>query len=106
MDPGYFQHNPHVPQGRDGLQAVHEPHSQPPPRGCQGDSGGLDQPAGINPDRPPLQPDDVGPAARDPDDPTREYDWDHFDVVRAENGKIKEHWDEAVINTPQPERGN
>jgi len=31
-----------------------------------------------------------------------EYTWNHFDVVRAENGLIKEHWDEAVINPPQP----
>jgi predicted SnoaL-like aldol condensation-catalyzing enzyme len=44
--------------------------------------------------------------AKDPDDASREYHWDHFDVVRAENGKIKEHWDEAVINPPQPARGN
>jgi hypothetical protein len=38
--------------------------------------------------------------------PSREYHWDHFDVVRAENGRIKEHWDEAVINPPQPACGN
>ena len=36
--------------------------------------------------------------AKDPDDSTREYKWNHFDVVRVENGFIKEHWDEAVIN--------
>jgi hypothetical protein len=41
--------------------------------------------------------------AKDPDDPSRQYHWDHFDVVRTEN-KIKEHWDEAVITPPQ--RGN
>ena len=27
MDPGYIQHNPNVPQGRDGFKAVHEPRS-------------------------------------------------------------------------------
>ena len=37
--------------------------------------------------------------AKDPDDPTREYKWNHFDVVRIE-GLIKEHWDEARINPP------
>jgi predicted SnoaL-like aldol condensation-catalyzing enzyme len=44
--------------------------------------------------------------AKDPDDPSREYHWDHFDLVRTDNGKIKEHWDEAVINPPQPARAN
>jgi hypothetical protein len=23
--------------------------------------------------------------------------WNHFDVIRVENGLIKEHWDEAVM---------
>jgi predicted SnoaL-like aldol condensation-catalyzing enzyme len=26
--------------------------------------------------------------------------WNHFDVIRVENGLIKEHWDEAVIAAP------
>jgi predicted SnoaL-like aldol condensation-catalyzing enzyme len=39
--------------------------------------------------------------AKDPDDPSREYKWNHFDVVRIEN-LIKEHWDEARINPPAP----
>jgi predicted SnoaL-like aldol condensation-catalyzing enzyme len=38
--------------------------------------------------------------AKDPDDPNREYKWNHFDVVRIENNLIKEHWDEARINPP------
>ena len=40
--------------------------------------------------------------AKDPDDPSKMYTWNHYDVVRVENGKIKEHWDEARINPPQP----
>jgi predicted SnoaL-like aldol condensation-catalyzing enzyme len=40
--------------------------------------------------------------AKDPDDPNREYKWNHFDVVRVENNLIKEHWDEARINPPSP----
>ena len=40
--------------------------------------------------------------AKDPDDPNREYKWNHFDVVRMENNLIKEHWDEARINPPAP----
>jgi predicted SnoaL-like aldol condensation-catalyzing enzyme len=27
--------------------------------------------------------------------------WNHFDVIRVENGLIKEHWDEAVIAPPR-----
>jgi predicted SnoaL-like aldol condensation-catalyzing enzyme len=38
--------------------------------------------------------------AKDPDDSSREYKWNHFDVVRVENGLIKEHWDEAVVAPP------
>ncbi len=40
--------------------------------------------------------------AKDPGNPNREYKWNHFDVVRIENGLIKEHWDEARINPPAP----
>jgi predicted SnoaL-like aldol condensation-catalyzing enzyme len=43
--------------------------------------------------------------AKDPDDPSREYKWNHFDVVRIENNLIKEHWDEARINPPAPAGG-
>jgi predicted SnoaL-like aldol condensation-catalyzing enzyme len=38
--------------------------------------------------------------AEDPNDATQQYAWNHFDVVRVENGLIKEHWDEAVIAAP------
>jgi predicted SnoaL-like aldol condensation-catalyzing enzyme len=30
--------------------------------------------------------------ARDPDDPAREYQWHHFDLIRVERGVIQEHW--------------
>lgn len=43
--------------------------------------------------------------AKDPDDPSKMYTWNHYDVVRMENGHIKEHWDEARINPPQPGAG-
>ena len=39
--------------------------------------------------------------AKDPDNPSKMYIWNHYDVVRMENGHIKEHWDEARINPPQ-----
>jgi predicted SnoaL-like aldol condensation-catalyzing enzyme len=38
---------------------------------------------------------------KDPADMSKEYTWNHFDVVRVD-GQIKEHWDEARINPPAP----
>lgn len=101
MDPGYIQHNPNVPQGRDGFKQFM---SRIP--GRRPEDAKPIQAAWPNP--PALTLVD-GPyvlfmwdrKAKDPDDPSREYTWNHFDVVRAENGLIKEHWDEARINPPQ-----
>lgn len=101
MDPGYIQHNPNVPQGRDGFKQFM---SRIPGR----------RPEDAKPitnewPSPPVLTLLNGPycffmwdrPAKDPDDPSREYKWNHFDVVRVENGLIKEHWDEARINPPQ-----
>jgi len=41
---------------------------------------------------------------KDPNDLSKEYAWTHFDVIRIENGLIKEHWDEAVIAPATPAR--
>ena len=100
MDPGYIQHNPNVPQGRDGFKQFmsripgRRPEDAKPIRA-----------AWINP---PVLTLVNGTyclfmwdrTAKDQDDATREYKWNHFDVVRVENGLIKEHWDEARINPP------
>jgi predicted SnoaL-like aldol condensation-catalyzing enzyme len=98
MDPGYIQHNPNVPQGRDGFKAFM---SRVPGR----------TPQDIKPEwkNAPVLTLVNGPYAfmmwdrkeKDPADPSKEYVWNHYDVVRTENGLIKEHWDEAVINPPQ-----
>ena len=102
MDPGYIQHNPNVPQGRDGFKAFM---SRIPGRG-PGDAKpiGPEWPRGA----PVLTLIDGAYSvmmwdrpAKDPDDPSKMYTWNHYDVVRVENGKIKEHWDEARINPPQ-----
>ena len=100
MDPGYIQHNPNVPQGRDGFKQFM---SRIPGRGPG-------QAKEIKPEwpNPPVLTLIDGPysvmmwdrMAKDPDDPSRMYKWNHFDVVRVENGMIKEHWDEAVIAPP------
>lgn len=103
MDPGYIQHNPNVPQGRDGFKQFM---SRIPGRRAE-DAKPI-QAAWPNP--PTITLID-GPysvmmwnrTAKDPDDPGKTYMWDHFDVVRMENGKIKEHWDEARINPPRPQ---
>ena len=99
MDPGYIQHNPRVPQGRDGFKQFM---SRVPGR----------TPEEIKPEwkNPPVLTLISGPysfmmwerKSKDPADPTKEYIWNHFDVVRVENGLIKEHWDEAVLEPVTP----
>ena len=94
MDPGYIQHNPNVPQGRDGFKKFM---AARPGR----------TPEEIKPEwkNPPTITLVSGPYVafmwnrkdKDPNDPSQEYVWSHFDVIRVENGLIKEHWDEAVI---------
>ncbi|HTR35151.1 MAG TPA: nuclear transport factor 2 family protein [Bryobacteraceae bacterium] len=103
MDPGYIQHNPNVPQGREGFKQFM---SRIPGRGAG-------QAKEIKPEwpNPPALTLVDGPyclfmwdrKAKDPDDASREYVWNHFDVVRVQNGFIKEHWDEARINPPRPQ---
>jgi len=102
MDPGYIQHNPNVPQGRDGFKQFMSRVPGRTPRDIKTEW--------VNP---PVLTLINGPysfmmwdrTARDPDDPNREYKWNHFDLVRIENNLIKEHWDEARINPPAPGAG-
>ena len=99
MDPGYLQHNPNVPQGRDGFKAYM---AKVPGR----------TPQEIKPEwkSAPLITLVSGPYVvfmwerkdKDPNDPSQEYAWSHFDVIRVEGGLIKEHWDEAVIAPKAP----
>jgi predicted SnoaL-like aldol condensation-catalyzing enzyme len=101
MDPGYIQHNPNVPQGRDGFKQFM---SRIP--GRRPEDAKPIKPEWLNP---PVLTLVSGPyvlfmwdrTTKDPDDASREYKWNHFDVVRVENGLIKEHWDEAVVAPPQ-----
>jgi predicted SnoaL-like aldol condensation-catalyzing enzyme len=105
MDPGYIQHNPNVPQGRDGFKAFM---SKIP--GRRPEDAKPIQAAWVNP---PVLTLANGPyvvmmwdrKVKDPADPSKDYVWNHYDVVRVENGKIKEHWDEAIINPPAPAPG-
>jgi predicted SnoaL-like aldol condensation-catalyzing enzyme len=103
MDPGYIQHNPNVPQGRDGFKEFMS--RIPGRRPEDAKPVGPEWPRGA-----PALTLINGPyslmmwdrTAKDPDDASKMYTWNHYDVVRVENGKIKEHWDEAVINPPPP----
>ncbi|MEQ1948771.1 MAG: nuclear transport factor 2 family protein [Bryobacteraceae bacterium] len=100
MDPGYIQHNPNVPQGREGFKQFM---SRVP--------GRVPEPVKPEWKAPPVLTLANGPfvfmmwdrKAKDPSDPGKEYTWNHFDVVRVEKGLIKEHWDEARIAAPQPQ---
>jgi predicted SnoaL-like aldol condensation-catalyzing enzyme len=94
MDPGYIQHNPNVPQGREGFKQFMGAHS----------SGRSEE---IKPEwksDPALTLAD-GPYVlmmwnvddKDPSNANKTYTWNHFDLLRIENGVVKEHWDEAKI---------
>jgi len=101
MADSYIQHNPNVPSGREGFLKFFSsrPNREPEP---------------IKPEwkNPPTLTITSGTyvffmwdrKAKDPADPSKEYTWDHFDLVRVENGKIQEHWDEARKNPPAPGR--
>jgi predicted SnoaL-like aldol condensation-catalyzing enzyme len=102
MDPGYIQHNPNVPQGRDGFKKFmsHIP-GRAPTEAKQ-----------IKPEwpNPPVLTLTNGPysfmmwerMSKDLDDPNQQYKWNHFDLIRVEKGMINEHWDEDVINPARP----
>jgi predicted SnoaL-like aldol condensation-catalyzing enzyme len=94
MDPGYIQHNPNVPQGREGFKKVMI---------ALGDGNRQE----IKPEwkfGPVLTLAD-GPyvlmmwnvSGKDLSDPTSTYTWNHFDMLRMEDGLAKELWDEARI---------
>jgi predicted SnoaL-like aldol condensation-catalyzing enzyme len=99
MDPAYIQHNPNVPQGRDGFKQFM---SRVPGR----------TPQEIKPEwkNPPALTLVNGPYVlmmwdrtdKDPSDPSRNYVWNHFDLLRIEGGLVKEHWDEAQVAPPAP----
>ena len=94
VDPGYIQHNPNVPQGREGFTQFMN-------SGVGGGPGEI-KPLWKNP--PALTLAD-GPYVlmmwnvndKDPSDPTKTYTRSHFDLLRIENRLAKEHWDEARI---------
>ena len=101
LHPDYLQHNANFPQGREALIRIM--------RQRPGRRPGEEKPiTPVWPD-PPFLTLVNGPysmmvwerTAKDPDDPSRDYKDYHWDMVRVENGVVREHWDEFLLN-PAP----
>jgi predicted SnoaL-like aldol condensation-catalyzing enzyme len=100
MAPGYIQHNPNVPGGRDGFVAFFSKIRQPEPLKAEWKN----KPMMIIPSGQFV----FYMSKREldhPDDATRKYTTYWFDIVRVDNGMIQEHWDAAIKNPPAPARG-
>jgi predicted SnoaL-like aldol condensation-catalyzing enzyme len=96
MAPGYIQHNPNVPGGRDGFVAFFKDRAMPEPIKAEWKnkpelvivSGNLVLYV-------------MERYSTDPVDPSKVYKWNWFDMVRVDDGMIQEHWDMAM-KTPPP----
>jgi predicted SnoaL-like aldol condensation-catalyzing enzyme len=94
VDPSYIQHNPNVPQGSAGLRSYmtgfHPPREQIKPEWKDA----------------PVLTLANGPYVlmmfneKEKDPAGKEYAWNHFDVLRIEDGRLKEHWDEETLVIP------
>lgn len=96
MAPGYIQHNPNVPTGRDGFVQFFSRFANPEPIRDEWKN----------------EPDLIlasGPyvfymferTLADPDFAESTYPGFWFDMVRVEDGLVQEHWDSAMKNPPQ-----
>jgi predicted SnoaL-like aldol condensation-catalyzing enzyme len=97
MAPGYIQHNPNVPQGRDGFVQYMSRVRKPEPIQTEWKT----KPSLVitSGDLVLLMFDRTAP---DPADPSRKYAYNGFDMVRVDDGLIQEHWDAAKKNPPAP----
>jgi predicted SnoaL-like aldol condensation-catalyzing enzyme len=96
MAPGYIQHNPNVPTGRDAFVEFFGRFARPEPIKPEWKN----KPTLILASGPYVfymfkrtQP--------DPDYPKSTYPAYWFDMVRVEGGLIQEHWDSAMKNPPR-----
>ena len=97
MAPGYIQHNPNVPGGRDGFKTFFARFAKP---------------TELKPEwkRPPVLVLTSGNIVfylvenegKDPADPAKTYKYNWFDMLRVDDGMIQEHWDTAKKNPPPP----
>src|SRR6266699_2625311 len=88
MAPGYIQHNPNVPQGRDGFKAFFARSVKPEPIKEEWKK----KPALI------LTSGNIvffliENEGKDPADPSKTYKYNWFDMLRVDDGIIQEHWD-------------
>jgi predicted SnoaL-like aldol condensation-catalyzing enzyme len=95
--PGYIQHNPNVPQGRDGFVQYMSRVRKPEPIQVEWKT----KPSLVitSGDLVLLMFDRAAP---DPTDPSRKYTYNGFDMVRVDDGQIQEHWDAAKKNPLSP----
>jgi predicted SnoaL-like aldol condensation-catalyzing enzyme len=95
MAPGYIQHNPNVPTGREGFLKFFGPRAKPEPIKAEWKN----KPSLI------LTSGDLvffmfDREGKDPADPSKTYKYNWFDMLRVDNGMIQEHWDTARKNPP------
>ena len=95
MAEGYIQHNPNVPNGREGFMKFFSQIRKPEPIKAEWKnkpelvvtSGNLVVVMSERTDK-------------DPADPSKTYKWNWFDMVRVDDGMVQEHWDQAKKNPP------
>jgi len=101
MAPGYIQHNPNVPTGRDGFIGFFKGRPVEPIKKEWKNEPELTITSGN------LTLYMMKRFSTDPADPTKIYKWNWFDMVRVDNGMIQEHWDMATkgmapMSVPMP----
>jgi len=91
MAADYIQHNPTDPQGRNPLMEELSARFKPEPL----------QPEMKNKPNLVITKGDIvlmmtTRKVKDPKDPSKTYDLNHFEVVRVQNGLAQEHWDSSI----------
>jgi predicted SnoaL-like aldol condensation-catalyzing enzyme len=95
MAPGYIQHNPNVPTGRDGFLGFFKGRPAEPIKAEWKNEPELILTSGN------IVLYVMRRFSPDPVDPSKVYKWNWFDMLRVDNGLIQEHWDMAT-KTPPP----
>ncbi len=95
MAPGYIQHNPNVPTGRDGFLTFFRQFARPEPiQARRKDEPEIIITSGN------LVFYMMRRFSAEPSDATKAYKWNWFDMVRVDNGMVQEHWDMAMKSQP------
>jgi predicted SnoaL-like aldol condensation-catalyzing enzyme len=91
MAADYIQHNPTDPQGREGLMEELSRRFKPEPLQAEMKS----KPTLV------ITKGDIvlmmmDKPTKDPNDPSKTYELNHFEMVRVQNGLAQEHWDSSI----------